>query len=93
MVYEISLLQRVESISSLINSMKASVVWISSDQTYCFTQVFNPGASILDKVAYSLEQIRDRVSEIVGIQRDLASLLARKDAHRRADALQTVRLL
>lgn len=75
--------------SDVMNSMKASVVWIDGNQMYCFTQRWNPGPSILDSLPYSLERLRNRVSEIVDIQRNMAMALAMRDGHQRAEALKT----
>ena len=74
--------------SDLMNTMKASVVWMDGVQTYCFRQNNNPGPSTLDVLPYSLEQLRNRVSEIVDIQRDMALAVAAQDGHQRAEALK-----
>lgn len=74
--------------SDLMNSMKASVVWIDGVQMYGFRQNINPGPSTLDTLPYSLEQVRNRVSEVVGIQRDMATALAVPNGHQSAEALK-----
>lgn len=74
--------------SDLMNSMKASVVWIDGNQLYCFRQQLNPGPSTLNTLSYSLERLRSRVSEISDIQRDMGTALAARDGHQRAEALK-----
>ncbi len=74
--------------SDLMSSMKASAVWIEENQTYCFTQMFNPGPSVLEVSAHPLQQMRDRVAQIVGIQQDLTTVLALPDVRLRAEALR-----
>lgn len=74
--------------SNLMNSWKASVVWVDGLQMYGFRQNINPGPSTLDTLPYSLEQLRKRVSEVVGIQRDMATALVVRDGHQRAEALK-----
>lgn len=74
--------------SDLMNSMKASAVWIDGNHIYCFEQTFNPGPSILNTSARSTLYLHDRVSQIAGIQRELRDVLAMQDARQRAEALK-----
>jgi hypothetical protein len=37
---------------------------------------------------YSIEQVRNRVAEIISIQKDMAVALATKDGHERAESLK-----
>ena len=80
--------RRVWLSSDLMHSMKASVVWIDGNQLYCFTQVLNPGPSSLDTMPYSLERLRNQVSEIVDTQRDMLMAISSPDGHQRAEALK-----
>lgn len=74
--------------SDRMHSMKASIVWVDGNGLYFFTQGSNPGQSTLDTLPYSLERLRNRVSEIVDIQREMAMALAAQDGHQRAEALK-----
>jgi len=74
--------------SDIMDTMKASVVWMDGDQPYCFTQLMNPGPSVLSALPYSEEKLRNRVAEIDGIQRNLAAALAAKDGEERAERLK-----
>jgi hypothetical protein len=70
--------------SDIMGTMKASVVWADGDQLYCFTQLTNPGPSVLSALPYSEEKLRNRVAEIVGVQRDLTAAFP-KDGEERPE--------
>ncbi len=74
--------------SDLMNSMKASAVWIDGNQPYCFMETFRPGPSVRETSAHPLQQMRDRVTQVVGIQQDLAAVQAMPNARPRAEALK-----
>jgi hypothetical protein len=74
--------------SDIMDTMKASVVWADGDQLYCFTQVINPGPSVLSALRFSEQSLRNRVAEIDGIQRNLMAALAAKDGQERAEHLK-----
>jgi len=71
-----------------MNDMKASAVWIDDGQLYCFTQVMNPGPSLLFVMPDSEEKLRYRVAEIVGIQENMTTVLAAKSGEERAEGLK-----
>jgi hypothetical protein len=72
-----------------MGSMKASTVWMDSDQLYCFTQLINPGLSVLHSMSpYSEGELRSRVVEIKGIQEKVTAALATKDGEGRAELLK-----
>lgn len=78
--------RRVWLPSDVMRSMKASVVWIDGNHMYCFTRVHEPSA--LDPMPESLVGLRNRVSEILDIQRDMAMATSSLDGHQRAEALK-----
>jgi len=79
--------RRVWLPSDLMHSMKDSVVWVDGKQMYCFTGGRGE-PSTLNPMPDSLEQLRNRVSEIVDIQRDMEAALSTLDGHQRAEALK-----
>lgn len=60
--------------ASLFGGMKVSVVWIEGETTYAFTQVMNPGPSILTRQRYSEKEMKKRMREIADIQNSLAKV-------------------
>jgi hypothetical protein len=54
--------------------MKVSVVWVEEENTYAFTQVINPGPSILSPQICSERKMQKRVREIIDIQESLAKV-------------------
>jgi hypothetical protein len=74
--------------SDIMDSMKASAVWLDGDQLYCFSQHLNPGPSLLLACRYSEERVRTRVAEIRGIQESMTVALAATDGEERAERLK-----
>jgi hypothetical protein len=74
--------------SDIMESMKASAVWLDGDQSYCFSQHLNPGPSLLLACRYSEERVRTRVAEIRGIQESMTVALAATDGEERAEHLK-----
>jgi hypothetical protein len=75
--------------ANLMHSMKASVVWIEGDQLCWFTQVFNPGASILQcRGSYSLQKLKERVAEVSRTQEQMQSVLEIPEPGKRAQLLK-----
>ena len=74
--------------SDMMDNMKASAVWIDGDQLYCFTQLMNPGPSVLFKLSESVEEVRGRVEEINSIQESITATLAIGDGAERAGRLK-----
>ncbi|HEX3473320.1 MAG TPA: hypothetical protein VHT28_19220 [Silvibacterium sp.] len=79
---------RVWKPSNMLGSMKASVVWIDGDQSYCFIQLLNPGPSVLSECSISEERVRNRVAEINSIQEKMTAVVAAKDGEERAQRLK-----
>jgi hypothetical protein len=80
--------QRTWKPSDVMDSMKASVLWIHHGDLYCFGQPSNPGPSVLSLSHYSEGELRSRVIEINGVQQDITAALAVKDATERAERLK-----
>ena len=74
--------------SDIMDTMKASVVWMDGGHLYCFSQLMNPGPSVLSPSRYSEQSLRNRVAEIDGIQRNLMAALAAEDGEGRAEHLK-----
>jgi hypothetical protein len=74
--------------SNLFGSMNASVVWIDGNQLYSFTQLMNPGPSVLFASRDSEARLRNRVAEINGIQENMTTAIAVKDGEERAERLK-----
>ena len=74
--------------SNALDSMNASVVWIDGNQLYCFTQLMNPGPSVLFASRDSEARLRNRVAEINGIQESMTAAIAVKDGEERAEHLK-----
>jgi len=75
--------------SNVLDSMNASVVWIDGNQLYSFTQLMNPGPSVLFASRDSEARLRNRVAEINGIQERMTAAIAIKDGEERAERLHT----
>jgi hypothetical protein len=75
--------------ANFMDSMKASVVWIDGDQLYCFTQLMNPGPSVLSVAGISEERLRNRVAEIERIQENMTATLTTEDGEARAELLKS----
>src|SRR5581483_192715 len=71
--------------SDLMESMKASVIWIDEGGLYCFEQPSNPGPTVLAPSGYSEGDVRDRVAEITRIQQSITATLAIADGSERAE--------
>jgi len=80
--------QRTWKPSNLMDSMKASVLWIYRGRLYCFDQPINPGPSVLSLSHYSEGEVRSRVTEINGVQQDISAALAVKDPTERVERLK-----
>lgn len=74
--------------SDTMDTMKASVVWMDGGHLYCFSQLMNPGPSVLSASRYSEQSLRNRIAEIDGLQRNLMSALTAKDGEERAEHLK-----
>jgi hypothetical protein len=74
--------------SDIMDSMKASAVWLDGYQLYCFSQHLNPGPSLLLACRYSEARVRTRVAEIRGIQESMTVALAATDGEERAERLK-----
>jgi hypothetical protein len=74
--------------ANFMDSMKASAVWINGGRLFCFTQVMNPGPSILQIMgSYSEESLRKRVSEVSRTQKQMKLVLAAPESEERARLL------
>jgi hypothetical protein len=63
--------------ADVMDSMKASVVWIQGDKLFCFVQVNNPGPSVLEPMfSYSLEKLKQRVDQVIRTQEEMQSIVA-----------------
>ncbi|MFC1636050.1 hypothetical protein ACFL5Z_14510 [Planctomycetota bacterium] len=80
--------QRLEAVqwlpASRFGGMKVSTVWIERGNAYAFTQVINPGPSILIRQGFSESEIKKRASEINQIQESLKKIAADPDPGGRA---------
>lgn len=74
--------------ADLFGEMKASAVWIDGGQLYAFQQLVNPGPSVLVPWQMSLDNMKDRVREILRIQLELANVIAVEDSAARAAGLK-----
>ena len=75
--------------ADLMDSMKASAVWIDGGRLYCFIQVMNPGPSILQVMSsYSEESLKKRVSEVGRTQEQMKVTLAAPEGEERARLLK-----
>jgi hypothetical protein len=74
--------------SGLMDSMKASVIWLNEGGIYCFEQFINPGPTVLSPSRYSEADVRNRVAEISDIRQNTATILAIKDGSERAERLK-----
>jgi hypothetical protein len=64
--------------------MKFTVVWIAESRVYAFTQVINPGPSVLTDQRYSEAEMRIEVERVVTERRLLRRIAALRDARARA---------
>jgi hypothetical protein len=74
--------------SNMMGSMKASVVWIDGDRMYCFTQLINPGPSVLSEWSISEEKLRNRVAKINRIQEQMTAAASAENGQERAERLK-----
>ena len=74
--------------SALLRTMNASAVWMDGDQLYCFTQLMNPGPSVLFASRDSEARLRNRVAEINGIQEGMTAAIGVQDGEARAERLK-----
>jgi hypothetical protein len=75
--------------ANVMDSMKASAVWINGGRLYCFIQVMNPGPSILQIMSsYSEESLKKRVSEVTRTQEQMKLVLAVPEGEERAGLLK-----
>jgi len=70
------------------DNMKASTVWIDGQQVYSFEQMINPGPSRLSVLGQSLQQMKERVTEINRIRLELAEVVRIENGADRAEALK-----
>jgi hypothetical protein len=70
------------------NEMRTSVVWIDSGYLYGFQQVMNPGPSVLTRLDTSLQKMKDRVTEINRIHRELVEVVSIGNSGARAEGLK-----
>lgn len=61
--------------SSRFGGMKVSIAWITGDHTYAFTQVMNPGPSLLTSLGFSEAELKIEVDRTTG-ERDLLKRIA-----------------
>jgi hypothetical protein len=80
--------QRIWKPSDLMDSMKASVLWIYGSDLYCFNQPVNPGPSILSLSHYSDPEVRSRVTHINRVQQEIKTALTVKDPTERVEHLK-----
>lgn len=74
--------------SDLMDTLNASVLWIDGYQLYCFTQLLNPGPSVLFALPDSETKVRNRVAEIKQIQENMTVALATTNGVERAERLK-----
>lgn len=74
--------------ASSFDDLKTSAVWIEEGQVYGFRQVMNPGPSVLTALGKSVSKLRERVAEIIRIQRDVEDALTVQDGDARAIRLK-----
>ena len=60
--------------ASLYGGMNVSVAWLAEDKVYAFTQVMNPGPSILGYQRYSEEELQRRITDIVKTRNELRAI-------------------
>ena len=71
--------------ASQFGGMKVSVVWVEGETTYAFTQVMNPGPSILNRQRNSQGEMKERVREIAAIQSSLTKIAGVPVPEKRAE--------
>jgi hypothetical protein len=74
--------------ADIFGEMKTSVLWIDGGQIYGFLQLMNPGPSVLFEFSDSEGKVRDRVTEIDGVQKELTASLEEHDGAQRAERLK-----
>jgi hypothetical protein len=74
--------------SDLMDTLNASVLWIDGYQLYCFTQLLNPGPSVLFALPDSETKVRNRVAGIKQIQENMTVALATTDRAERVERLK-----
>ena len=79
--------------------MQASAVWMDGRKAYCFSQVSNPGPSVLSEClprwsvpSSDVAVLIARIEQILRVQRDLADALVLPNTDRRADRLGRIAL-
>ncbi len=70
--------------ASRFGGMKVSAVWIADGHVYGFTQVKNPGPSILTDQSYSEDELEQRILSINKTRNDLRACAELPEAQRRA---------
>lgn len=74
--------------SDIMDSMQASVVWVTRDGLYALEQVMNPGLPLLCRLPFTETEARSRVAEIKEVQERLAMALALPNSEERAERLR-----
>ena len=75
--------------ANIMNSMKASAVWVEGSQLYCFTQVANPGPSILRSMgSFSEANLKELVAAVTRTQEEINSAITRPEGAERARLLK-----
>jgi hypothetical protein len=71
--------------ASFFREMRVSVAWVEQQHVYAFTQIVNPGPSLLMSQGLSEEEMKERVSKIEEIQGALAEIAADANPGERAN--------
>lgn len=74
--------------SNLVSDMKASVVWLDGSRLFRFTQTTSPGPSSLEPWEMGFAKLRERVSEVLQVQREFRDVVGTEDGAQRASALK-----
>ena len=84
--------------SNRFHDMKTAVVWMDGGKLYCFTQIINPGPSVLTlmhqwKKGHWLQEVtaaelKQRVDDVIQTQKELALVIQIQDAGIRARELK-----
>ncbi len=60
--------------ASWFSSMQASLAWLEKDEIYAFTQIMNPGPSLLIPQRCSKKEMKDRVDLILKVRKKLEAV-------------------
>src|SRR6266478_2770569 len=78
---------RWRSANPMGDDVKYSSAWIEAGEAYCFIQLMNPGPSLLTKGGKESE-LRNHITEVIGVQTSLNSARATIDPAKRAENLK-----